>query len=137
MLYDIDINYGRESEILVLSKIKKFFNDDKFKELDYYHEFDYTNEDGTILCELKSRRCNYNEYNDTMLNVSKLNKCKRLIRNKNKKIKIFFFFLFKQDQLYFWEYNDTDDIRYGEGGRVDRSNAFLIYNKIYNKIRII
>ena len=127
MLYDIDINYGRESEILVLSKIKKFFNDDKFKELDYYHEFDYTNEDGTILCELKSRRCNYNEYNDTMLNVSKLNKCKRLIRNKNKKIKIFFFFLFKQDQLYFWEYNDTDDIRYGEGGRVDRPNALKKY----------
>ena len=127
MLYNIDIDYGRENEIIIFDKLKLFFNDANLKELDFYHEFDYSNSDESIFCELKSRRCNFNEYNDTMLNVSKLNKCKRLIRNKNKKIEIYFFFFFKQDQLYYWKYNEVDDIRYGEGGRVDRPNALKKY----------
>ena len=54
---------------------------------DYYDEFDYSNEDGSILCKLKSRRCTYNEYNDTMLNCSKLNKCNQT-RMREKRIKI-------------------------------------------------
>ena len=78
MLYNIDIDYGRENEIIVFQKLKSFFGNEKMKELDFYHEFDYSNSDESIFCELKSRRCNFNEYNDTMLNVSKLNKCKRL-----------------------------------------------------------
>ena len=127
MLYNIDIDYGRENEIIVFQKLKNFFNDSNLKELSYYDEFDYTNEDGTILCELKSRRCTYNEYNDTMLNVSKLNKCKRLIKNKSKKIEIYFFFYFKQNDLYYWRYNDTDIIRYAEGGRVDRPHSIQKY----------
>ena len=120
MLYNIDIDYGRENEKIVFQKIKSFFGNEKMKELDYYHEFDYTNEYGTILCELKSRRCNFNEYNDTMLNVSKLNKCKRIIKNKSKKIVIYFFFYFKQNDLYYWKYNDTDDLRYSTCNRPDR-----------------
>ena len=82
MEYSIDIDYGRKNELLVYSLLKLFFPNDKIKELGYYDEFDYSNEDGSILCELKSRRCTYNEYNDIMLNCSKLNKCKRLIKNK-------------------------------------------------------
>ena len=127
MLYNIDIDYGRENEIIIFQKLKFFFNDSNLKELSYYDEFDYTNEYGTILCELKSRRCNFNEYNDTMLNVSKLNKCKRLIKNKSKKINIYFFFYFKQNELYYWKYNEIDDIRYGEGGRLDRPHALKKY----------
>ena len=127
MLYNIDIDYGRQNEIIIFDKLKLFFNDANLKELSYYDEFDYSNTDKTILCELKSRRCNYNEYNDTMINCSKLNKCKRLIKNKIKKIEIYFFFYFKQNELNYWKYNETDDIRYGEGGRVDRPNAFKKY----------
>ena len=127
MLYNIDIDYGRENEKIVFQKLKNFFNDSNLKELSYYDEFDYTNEYGTILCELKSRRCNFNEYNDTMLNVSKLNKCKRIIKNKSKTIEIYFFFYFKQNELYYWKYNEIDDIRYGEGGRIDRPNALKKY----------
>ena len=127
MLYNIDIDYGRQNEIIIFDKIKKFFDDDNLKELSYYNEFDFSNQDETILCELKSRRCNFNEYNDTMLNVSKLNKCKRLIKNKNKKVEIYFFFYFKKNELYYWKYNELDDIRYGEGGRVDRPNSIKRY----------
>ena len=130
MLYNIDIDYGRQNEVIIFAKLKKFFNDSNLKELSYYDEFDYTNENGTILCELKSRRCNFKEYNDTMLNVSKLNKCKRLIKNKSKKIEIYFFFYFKQNNLYYWKYNEIDDIRYDVGGRVDRPNALKKYGFI-------
>ena len=123
MLYNIDIDYGRENEIIVFQKLKSFFSNEKMKELDYYHEFDYTNEDGTIICELKTRRCSFNEYNDTMINCSKLNKCKRLIKNKNKKIQIYFFFYFKKNDLYFWKYNETDDLRYSTCNRPDRISS--------------
>ena len=123
MLFHLDIDYGRENEIIIYDKLKLFFNDANLKELSYYDEFDYSNEDGTILCELKSRRCNYNEYNDTMINCSKLNKCKRLIRNKNKKIEIYFFFYFKQNDLYFWKYNEIDDLRYSTCNRPDRVSS--------------
>ena len=123
MLYNIDIDYGRENEIAVFQKIKLFFNDGNLKELSYYDEFDFSNEDSTLLCELKSRRCNFNEYNDTMINCSKLNKCKRLIKNKNKKIQIYFFFYFKKNDLYFWKYNETDDLRYSTCNRPDRISS--------------
>ena len=123
MLYNIDIDYGRENEIIIFDKLKLFFNDSNLKELSYYDEFDYSNEYGTILCELKSRRCNFNEYNDTMLNVSKMNKCKRLIKNKSKKIEIYFFFYFKQNDLYYWKYNESDDLRYSTCNRPDRVSS--------------
>ena len=126
-MYSIDIDYGRQNEIIIYDKLKLFFDDANLKELGYYDEFDYSNDDGSLLCELKSRRCDYNEYNDSMINCSKLNKCKRLTRNKNKKIEIHFFFYFKKSDLYYWKYNETDDIRYGEGGRTDRPNSIKKY----------
>ena len=89
----------------------------------FYHEFDYSNSDDSIFCELKCRRCNFNEYNDTMLNVSKLNKCKRLIKNKNKKIEIYFFFYFKQNDLYYWKYSESADLRYSTCNRPDRISS--------------
>ena len=36
MLYDIDINYGRQNEIIIFDKLKLFFNDTNLKELSYY-----------------------------------------------------------------------------------------------------
>ena len=130
MEYSIDVNYGRENELLVYNLLILFFPNEKIKELSYYDEFDYSNEDGSILCELKSRRCSYSEYNETLLNCSKLNKCKRLIKNKQKKIDIYFFFFFKQSQLYYWKYDEHADIRYSNGGRKDRPNAIKKYGFI-------
>ena len=42
MLYQIDIDYGAQNEILCKCKIEKFFNQ-KLQKLDYYNDFDFTN----------------------------------------------------------------------------------------------
>ena len=130
MLYNIDIDYGKENEIIVHNLLNIFFPTEKIKKLGYYDEFDYSNEDSSILCELKSRRCSYNEYNDTMINCSKLNKCKRMSKNKQKKTDVYFFFYFEQSQLYYWKYDEHADIRYSNGGRIDRPNAIKKYGFI-------
>ena len=92
MLYSIDIDYRAINEKIVHEKLKLFFPNEIINELDYYNEFDYTNEDNSLFIELNSRRCGFNEYNDTMSNISKLNKCKRLTRCKSKSINIYFIF---------------------------------------------
>ena len=110
MLYQIDVDYGLQNEKLCFEKIEKFF-DEKIVKLDYYNNFDFSNSDNTIMIELKSRRCTINEYNDTMISISKINKAKKLIKNKNKNIQIYFFFYYIKNDLYYWKYDDKIDLR--------------------------
>ena len=105
MLYQIDVDYGLENEILCKSKIEQFFNQ-KLNKLDYYNDFDFTNNNNNLLIELKSRRCKITDYSDTMISISKINKAKKLIKNKNKKIDVYFFFYYIQNDLYYWKYDD-------------------------------
>ena len=58
-----------------------------------------------------------------MLNVSKLNECKRLCKHENKKIEIYFFFYFENNNLYYWKYNTHDDLRYSICSRPNRINS--------------
>ena len=106
MLYQFDIDYGSKNETDCFEKIQKFFNNEKLQKLDYYNPFDFTNSDNTIMIELKSRRCTINEYNDTMISISKINKAKRLVKNKNKNMQIFFFFYYLQNDLYYWKFDE-------------------------------
>ena len=110
MLYQIDVDYGLQNEKLCFEKIQNFFNE-KIIKLDYYNNFDFSNSDNTIMIELKSRRCTINEYSDTMINISKINVAKKLSKNKNKKIQIYFFFYYLQNELFYWKYNDKIDLR--------------------------
>ena len=110
MLYQIDIDYGLQNEKLCINKIEKFFNQQLIK-LDYYNDFDFTNNDNTLLIELKSRRCKISDYNDTMISVSKINKSKKIIKNKVKKVDIYFFFYYTDNNLYFWKYDDNVNLR--------------------------
>ena len=110
MLYQIDVDYGLENERICQSKIENFFNE-KLNKLDYYNDFDFSNSDNTIMIELKSRRCSINEYNDTMLSISKINKAKKLSKNKNKNIQIYFFFYYLKNELYYWKYNEKIILR--------------------------
>ena len=110
MSYELDIDYGLKNEILNIDKIQKFFDENIIK-LDYYNEFDFTNSDGSILIELKSRRCSIFDYNDTMISVSKINKSKKIIKNKAKKIEIYYFFYYSNNDLYYWKYDDTTNLR--------------------------
>ena len=110
MLYQIDVDYGLENERICQSKIENFFNE-KLKKMDYYNDFDYTNNNNNLLIELKSRRCKITDYLDTMISISKINKAKKLVKNKNKNIQIYFFFYYIQNQLYYWKYDDTIILR--------------------------
>ena len=109
MLYQIDVDYGLQNELICQSKIENFFNE-KLNKLDYYNDFDFTN-NNNLLIELKSRRCKITDYSDTMISISKINKAKKLIKNKDKKIVIYFFFYYLQNDLYYWKYDDTIDLR--------------------------
>ena len=109
MLYQIDVDYGLENEILCKSKIEQFFNQ-KLNKLDYYNDFDFTN-NNNLLIELKSRRCKISDYSDTMISISKINKAKKLVKNKDKKFEIYFFFYYLQNDLYYWKFDDKIDLR--------------------------
>ena len=134
MLYNIDIDYGRQNEIIIFQKLKLFFNNHILSELDFYNDFDYKNEDSSLLIELKSRRCKFETYNDTMINISKLNKCKRYTRNKTIKMEIYFFFYFNNNDLYYWKYNEVDTLRYGTCSRIDRDNVAIKYAYISKEL---
>ena len=134
MLYNIDIDYGRQNEIIIFQKLKLFFNNHILSELDFYNDFDYKNEDSSLLIELKSRRCKFETYNDTMINISKLNKCKRYTRNKKIKMEIYFFFYFNNTDLYYWKYNEVNTLRYGTCSRVDRENVAIKYAYISKEL---
>ena len=105
MLYQIDVDYGLENEKICQSKIEHFLNE-KLQKLDYYNDFDFTNNNNNLLIELKSRRCTISEYSDTMISISKINKAKKLIKNKNKNMQIYFFFYFHQNQLFYWKFDE-------------------------------
>ena len=110
MLYQIDVNYGLENEKICFEKIQNFFNNEKLEKLDYYNDFDFTN-NNNLLIELKSRRCTINEYNDTMISISKINKAKKIIKNKNTKIDVYFFFYYLHNDLYYWKFDDKINLR--------------------------
>ena len=109
MLYQIDVDYGLENEILCKSKIEQFFNQ-KLNKLDYYNDFDFTN-NNNLLIELKSRRCKITDYSDTMISISKINKAKKIIKNKSNNVEIYFFFYYLQNELYYWKFDDKIDLR--------------------------
>ena len=113
MLYQIDVDYGLKNEKICFEKIQNFFNEKNeiIVKLDYYNPFDFCNSDNTIMIELKSRRCKISDYSDTMISISKINKAKKLIKNKNKNIQIYFFFYYLQNDLYYWKYDDKTDLR--------------------------
>ena len=110
MLYKIDVDYGLENERICQSKIEKFFNE-KLEKLDYYNDFDFTNKNNNLLIELKSRRCNIDQYEDTMISISKINKAKKIIKNKSNNVEIYFFFYYLSNELYYWKYDDKIDLR--------------------------
>ena len=56
-------------------------------------------------------RCKITDYSDTMISISKINKAKKLIKNKDKNIEIYFFFYYLKNELYYWKYDDTIDLR--------------------------
>ena len=95
--------------------------------LDYYNAFDFYNEKECVYIELKSRRCQIDTYNSTMIGMNKINKAKILAR-KNNSVYFFFYFTksdYSECDLYYWKFNliDFDKCECKKGGRVDRGKS--------------
>ena len=123
MLYQIDENYGEKAEKTAIIQLQQHFNFTLIK-LDYYNPFDFYNETERVYIELKSRRCQINTYESTMVGMNKINKAKILTR-KNNNVYFCFYFTktdFSECDLYFWKFNllDFDKCETKTSGRVDR-----------------
>ena len=123
MLYQIDENYGEQAEKKAIIILQQHFNFPLIK-LDYYNAFDFYNEKECVYIELKSRRCQINTYESTMVGMNKINKAKILTR-KNNNVYFCFYFTktdYSECDLYFWKFNltDYDKCEFKTGGRIDR-----------------
>ena len=126
MLYQIDENYGEKAEKTAIIQLQQHFNFTLIK-LDYYNPFDFYNETERVYIELKSRRCQINTYESTMVGMNKINKAKILTR-KNNNVYFCFYFTktdFSECDLYFWKFNLLDFVQCEckTGGRVDRGKS--------------
>ena len=77
-----------------------------------YDAYDYSNEEYFI--ELKSRNCNHNTYDTTMISLSKIDFIKK---HPDKKYMFFFKFI---DGLYYHQYNPSYNYEVKVSGRCDR-----------------
>ena len=126
MSYQIDENYGEKAEKTAIIQLQQHFNFTLIK-LDYYNPFDFYNETERVYIELKSRRCQINTYESTMVGMNKINKAKILAR-KNNSVYFCFYFTksdYSECDLYFWKFNliDYDKCEFKAGGRVDRGKS--------------
>ena len=79
-----------------------------------FNLFDF--ESFNCLYELKTRRCNYDTYKDTMIGMNKIQYAQNHLEKD-----IFFIFNYK-DGLYYWKFNIIQPLNYRYGGRTDRGN---------------
>lgn len=81
--------------IICIWKMKINFSN--ITEHDYYNAFDFICDSytKTTSIELKIRRCNFETYPNTKINLSKINKRKKSVKCKTKKLKITSFFILK------------------------------------------
>ena len=126
----VHFNIGTKMEINLLKTFQDYFDDITIvRSLDRSANFNYTN-NRNILIELKTRSNIYNEYEDTLINIIKINKAKILCKTQT----IYFCFKFT-DGLYYWKYNKFDKLNFRIGGRSDRSNKYN-EKKLYSHIPI-
>ena len=71
----VNYRFNEISYYIKYSDLKKVFFVKQYIKLHKNFFFDYATQENTLFIELKSRRCGFNEYNVTMLNILKLNKC--------------------------------------------------------------
>ena len=132
MSFRNDYNYGINSEIEILEKLREHFNAD-LKIIDNkYSLFDFEAQD--ILVELKTRKFCKAKYETTMIGCNKLIKASELYKNNNN-LNIYFVFRFI-DCLTYWKFDEEKmkKLQIKEGGRSDRGKK---ENGLYFYIPII
>ena len=110
---------GYQYEKTMLNTLQEYFNDAFLQQTKRNHTFDFVGENKFI--ELKKRNCPSDKYDDTMIPLNKILYCK------GKHEDYYFVFSFT-DGVYYWKYNDEDQLNYRRGGRRDRRyNEFKDY----------
>ena len=102
---------GHAYELTVLSQLQTFFNDATLRQTPRNHTFDFVGENKFI--ELKQRNLESSKYPDTMMGLNKIKYCE------DKPEDYYFVFSFN-DGLFYWKYNNEDELNYRSGGRRDR-----------------
>ena len=118
MSFRNDYNYGINSEIEILEKLREHFNAD-LKIIDNkYSLFDFEAQD--ILVELKTRKFCKVKYETTMIGCNKLIEAQNKIKNMPN-LKIYFVFRFI-DCITFYEFSveKMKKLQIQKGGRYDR-----------------
>jgi hypothetical protein len=116
--FNSDYLVGRASEEKYLPSLQKALNDNSLTHTKYKSDiFDYKGENK--YAELKTRTFEKNKYPDTMVGLNKIEYAKQ-----NPDTEFYFVFAFT-DGLYYWKYNEEDQLNYRKGGRTDRG-----YNEI-------
>lgn len=68
-----DLNFGFKNEQIVLTKLRDYFKSKTInKTIKKMDTFDFIDTDNKMIFELKSRRINKNQYNDTMIGYNKI-----------------------------------------------------------------
>lgn len=107
-----DLKKGLESEISIKPIIEKYFNV-KINKLKGYNILDFVDESGCYY-EIKSRNCNKDTYDTTMIGYNKIIEIKKL------GCKCIFIFMF-YDGNYYYEFDENDKrLIISDGGRKDR-----------------
>lgn len=111
--FNTDYIVGRANEITYLSSLQKQFNDQTLTHTKSKTDiFDYIGFDKFV--ELKTRNVEHTKYPDTMIGLNKITYAKE-----NPDKEYYFVFAFT-DGLFYWKYNDIDQLSYRKGGRYDR-----------------
>jgi hypothetical protein len=126
--YEADREFGIAEEEKQFAVLKSKFGDDLERMTGRYCKMDFKSQNCYV--ELKSRRCNKDTYEDTMVSESKLKYAEK------RGTPTFFAFNF-QDGIYYWKYNKEDiengKVNIRDGGRFDRGrpekNSYAFIHK--------
>lgn len=105
--------------------ILEYYFDTKLNFTKTYAIFDYINPDKTIFIELKSRKTAKNDYEDTMIGYNKIKAAKRLLKVKDKDIKIYLVFSFS-DCLCYYEFKKVNKKYKRKFGTTVRKDYYYI-----------
>ena len=109
--FNTDYLVGRNSEEKYLPSLQKAFNDNTLTHTKLKTDiFDYVGDNKYI--ELKTRSFENTKYPDTMIGLNKIQYAKQ-----NPDKEYYFVFAFTNG-LYYWKYNDDDELNYRKGGRL-------------------
>lgn len=110
-----DLFMGQLNEDYIKDVICSHFNLQHLNKLDIFNTMDFQCDNNYF--EIKSRNCNHNKYDTTMIGYNKINFAKRFPQ-----YNCYFVFVFT-DGDYYYKYNPEDKFETGIGGRNDRGKA--------------